>query len=610
MSSDNNIAGLFAVESKTTMEPSVREVRGRFSRGKWLVFCCSAFLGLSFLVLMFYAVAVATDEQRAFSFRSFLGLTSGFESVVTYDAVQPTLAASPLNQSSGSGSSTANLFEFVLALNSLPRQATSISTDAVATASVKISPIHQPVKVEKKVTIALLATSSNVVEAHVALALPPSVPTPAPAPNPTPSFAPTQAVGVTPPPTPPAPTPSVIYTPVPAPTPTPTPTPTPLAPLPPPIPTPAPLPVVVAPTPVPQPPPPPVPTPAPTPTPAPAPAAPNYGYGISLGDTLPAKSDSQLASIFDDFTALGIGWVRLDISWSDIQYTDNTKYDWSIVDRVIAAASAHNLSVLPVLGYTPAWARAHGCTASHSCPPADYSAFAQFAKEAAKRYAPKGLHTWEVWNEPNNVNFWQPVSASNYAELLKLTSIAIKSVDGGAVIVSGGLSPASTDGRNVAPIDFLEQLYQAGGKQYFDAVGHHPYSFPALASHEASWNAWSQMFATPKSLRSVMVANGDEAKQIWLTEYGAPTGGPGALAEVENYHFDQSPDHVTEDLQSVIMSDAIALNRQYAWTGPMFWYSYIDLGTSQSTVENFFGLLRPDGSKKPAYTTLQTLMKN
>jgi hypothetical protein len=40
----------------------------------------------------------------------------------------------------------------------------------------------------------------------------------------------------------------------------------------------------------------------------------------------------------------------------------------------------------------------------------------------------------------------------------------------------------------------------------------------------------------------------------------------------------------------------------------MFWYSYIDQGTSTSDRENFFGILRADWSKKPAYTTLKTLL--
>jgi hypothetical protein len=66
---------------------------------------------------------------------------------------------------------------------------------------------------------------------------------------------------------------------------------------------------------------------------------------------------------------------------------------------------------------------------------------------------------------------------------------------------------------------------------------------------------------------------------------------------------------VTEALQSVILADAITSYRSFgSWAGPMFFYSYKDLGTDPSTVENFFGVVRSDGSDKPAYATLKNLI--
>ena len=543
-----------------------------FTRAKWFVFICSSsFLVLSFGVLLLYVVSAREDEQRSFPLATYLGLAS----IVNYDAPQEQIT----HVVGISASTTYTFMEFVLLLNNVPRQAGEIIIESIADSTREEVPSRESAPKEKsKVNSVEPTTTVSSFES--------------------PKLITARVEPLAPATTPPAavvqqdPIPAQASTPTPMPTPIPTPTPSP---------TPSPA---SSPTPLPLPP------PAPVSPLSPSPQSLNYGYGISMGDTLPAKSDEQLNKIFDDFVALGIGWVRMDISWSDIQNAGSTVYDWPLVDRVVAAATLRNIQILAVIGYAPMWARASGCSTEVNCPPTDPAKFAAFAKEAAKHYGPKGIHSWEVWNEPNIVNFWQPVSAAGYAELLKQTSVAIKSVDSSAVIITGGLSPAATNGTNLAPIDFLEQLYKLGVGKYFDAVGDHPYSFPAPASYEASWNAWSQMSATPKSLRSVMVANGDSAKSIWLTEYGAPTGGPGALAEVGNYHFDLSPDHVTEELQSFIMGDAIVMNRQYTWTGPMFWYSYLDHGTSQNTVENFFGIIRTDGSKKPSYSTLQTLIKN
>ncbi len=87
-------------------------------------------------------------------------------------------------------------------------------------------------------------------------------------------------------------------------------------------------------------------------------------------------------------------------------------------------------------------------------------------------------------------------------------------------------------------------------------------------------------------MRSVMQANGDGAKKIWGTEFGAPTNGPNG---------------VTEASQAQAITKAYALWKSYDWAGPLFTYQGRDYGTDPSNRENFFGLLRHDFSQKPAY---------
>ncbi|HWA64733.1 MAG TPA: hypothetical protein VG866_02705, partial [Candidatus Paceibacterota bacterium] len=166
----------------------------------------------------------------------------------------------------------------------------------------------------------------------------------------------------------------------------------------------------------------------------------------------------------------------------------------------------------------------------------------------------------------------------------------------------------ATQNGDIAPIDFLSELYQDGGKIFFDGVGFHPYSYPALPSYTQAWNAWSQMNDTNPSLRGIMSANGDSSKKIWLTEFGAPTNGPGITASVDDARLYQSPDHVTEDLQAKMVTDAARLAQGYSWAGPLFFFTYKDTGTASNSIENFFGLVRYDGSKKPAYDALEQVL--
>jgi polysaccharide biosynthesis protein PslG len=333
-----------------------------------------------------------------------------------------------------------------------------------------------------------------------------------------------------------------------------------------------------------------------------------YSFGFAVGETLSVLSENELAKRLDFMAELGVGWVRADLAWSSIEQKEG-EYYWTNFDRVVRLAGERGIRVLPIITYTPRWARSSECLDSKKCHPRDPAEYAHFAGLAVERYAPRGVRTWEVWNEPNLRIFWNPgADASGYTELLRAAYTAIHAVDPGATVISGGLAPTATGGGNIAPREYLEQMYAEGAQGYFDALGFHPYSFPLSPTHYSKTNAWSQMNETEWSIRSIMQENGDGGKKIWLTEYGAPTGGPGSIADSNNHSLWDIPDHVTEAYQATILREAVTESRTYTWAGPLFWYSYKDLGFDTYTKENFFGIVRADGSIKPAFTALESLL--
>lgn len=338
-------------------------------------------------------------------------------------------------------------------------------------------------------------------------------------------------------------------------------------------------------------------------------ATPN-NFGLSVGTTLYGLPSKELAHRLDDMKSLGISWLRLDFDWNHIQPDGPTRYNWSETDTVISAAQARNLQLLPIITYTAPWARHSDCRDSPVCRPADPTQFATFARAAASRYASRGIHHWEIWNEPNMTIFWQTQpNAAHYTALLRATYTQIKSADKSATVLLGGL--ASIDHADGVPqLEYLNAVYAAGGKGYFDAVAYHPYSFPVPASYKAIWNAWSKMDFTSPSVRSIMRANGDSSKKIWITEYGAPTNGPGPIATTTNYNLTKTPDHVNEALQAAMVTDMVRSVKAAPWIAAAFWYSYKDEGTDANNTENFYGLLRANGSAKPAYTTLKRELDN
>ncbi len=326
-----------------------------------------------------------------------------------------------------------------------------------------------------------------------------------------------------------------------------------------------------------------------------------HSYGIAAGGSLGDLNDSQLDQRMADIAASGAKWIRFDFNWSLIQPDNASDYNWGPYDKLVALAQKHGLYILGILDFTPAWARGNACNDSDKCPPADNKVFANFAKTISGRYLNRGLHYWEVWNEPNSPQFWAPTAdPAGYTRLLRETYAGLHAVDKNAYVITAGLSPQETNDKSYSPIDFLRAMYQAGAKGSFDAVADHPYTFPISPKTNVP-HAWTQMADPKNSLHAVMSANGDQNKKIWITEYGSPTGGPGPLSTLSSPNLDQHPYKVDDALQAKLLGDAIDLYKSYNWVGPFMYYSYQDAGTTQDTNENFFGLVRADGSKKPAY---------
>ena len=315
--------------------------------------------------------------------------------------------------------------------------------------------------------------------------------------------------------------------------------------------------------------------------------------GIATGGDTQNLPLVELERELDLIAAAGAGWVRVDINWAQIQAGGPASYEWAATDRVIAAARARGLRVLGVIVYTPAWARPAGTAATYRPDPGRYAAF---AARAVRRYSPAVRH-WEIWNEPNVRAFWTPKpNAQAYVRVLRAAYAKMRQADPRAKVLTGGTAPAVSDGTDIAPVDWLERLYRHGARGSFTAVAHHPYCWPALPGEALSWSAWYQIRGTNRSLRSVMKDNDDAGKRIWLTEFGAPTGGPPGS-------------FVSEAAQAQMIKRAHEKWGKQVWMGPLFVYEARDHGSDFSTREDFFGLLRRDFTPKPAYWAFSTMAR-
>ncbi|MFI5843975.1 cellulase family glycosylhydrolase [Catenuloplanes sp. NPDC051500] len=306
-------------------------------------------------------------------------------------------------------------------------------------------------------------------------------------------------------------------------------------------------------------------------SPSPPPPARDERAGVAIPGIRLLYADP--APDLDRVAALGVGWVRFDAAWSEIEIARGA-FDWTRLDRGVAAAHDRGLSVLLILGTTARWARPPGAEWHHGpATPEQRAGFASFASRAATRYRGR-VAAWEIWNEPNLPIAWSPApDPEAYHALLAEAYPAIHAAAPGAVVLSGGTGGGPT---GMATLDWYRALYDLGLRGVCDAVAVHPYpDAPDPDSGE---------MAAARRVRTLMNERGDAGKPLWGTETGAPTGG--------------SPS-IDERAQATLLRALYLLWRELPGAGPLLYYTLRDFGGTDR--EAHFGLLRADGVEKLAY---------
>jgi hypothetical protein len=134
-------------------------------------------------------------------------------------------------------------------------------------------------------------------------------------------------------------------------------------------------------------------------------------------------------------------------------------------------------------------------------------------------------------------------------------------------------------------------LYKLGAAPYFDIGNIHPYQDWRLSA--STGNPVTGHMALLDDVRAIMDANGDATVPLWGTEWGAPTSGQYGTPEAG---------------QATIYS-ATTRDYFYATAGPgskLFGYFLRDRAAccSTSSHSSYWGVIRFDGTHKPAYKVI------
>lgn len=286
----------------------------------------------------------------------------------------------------------------------------------------------------------------------------------------------------------------------------------------------------------------------------------NVNLLFNGGHVRRAEIDAQLQAL----RSTGATIARSDALWELSEPAPPAggrhRYDWRFDDQIAGSLAAHRLRWLPIIDYSPPWARSIPGL-DHS-PPGSDAAYAAYAAAVAARYGPGGTF-WrehpglpavpvaqlEIWNEPDSALFWNPrPDPGRYARLYLAARDAIHAADPSAVVLVGGLTDAS---------GFLPAMVSADPavRRAIDAVAIHPYAAAPPA-----------VLARVAQARRTLDGLGLASVALYVTEFGWTTSPRGAL--------DWAPDrlrpgYIQATLEALARSGCgLAAATLYTWFSP------------------------------------------
>ena len=228
----------------------------------------------------------------------------------------------------------------------------------------------------------------------------------------------------------------------------------------------------------------------------------------------------------------GLGWVKQQFPWEEIEpvqkgefYDGRTRRSsWEKYDRIVDLCEEYGLQIIARLDRPPDWTREDNTYKER--PPDDFEDYGDFVFAFVDRYRGRIKYV-QIWNEPNIFPEWgnRPVDPAEYVNLLRVAYERAKEADPNVYVLSAPLAitlgqehPEPGKWISMNEIEFVEEMYKVGAKDYFDILSANAFglgSAPEEAAQPRVLNFQRVLF-----LREVMERHGDSGTPIWFNEYG------------------------------------------------------------------------------------------
>ncbi|MFN0074267.1 MAG: hypothetical protein ACKVVP_22530 [Chloroflexota bacterium] len=301
----------------------------------------------------------------------------------------------------------------------------------------------------------------------------------------------------------------------------------------------------------------------------------------------------------DQADTAGAGWSRVVFWWSELQKSGTSEFDLFATDHdaYFNSEVGRGRELAGVILNTPRWASTDG--SSNGVPKNLYLPFdhpdnhwGQFTGQLAEHYKGR-IDTWIIWNEVDiqrgQWSTWNGTTA-DYVQLLKVAYRSMKAANPRAKVLPFGAAWWYDSGATVSRmLDLIVADPEARRYNgYMDAANLHLYSRSNDIPRMVGW------------YRDQLQARGLE-KPIWVGETNAvPYDDPHWRTSKENFRasLDEQASYIVQAFATYV-----ALGVQKASVNRMTDGTDFDAGGEP------FGMLRNDGSPRPALTAFQVVTR-
>ena len=305
----------------------------------------------------------------------------------------------------------------------------------------------------------------------------------------------------------------------------------------------------------------------------------------------------------DTMNQLGVSWVRAFVRWDQIEPGGPGRWmpdALANLDELTAASQLRGTKVVAVVTGAPQWA--NGSTDPY-VPPRDPADFRRFMNSLAARTRGR-VAAWEIWNEPDEREFWHgQIGPQYYAPLLKAAYAGITAADPSALVLA-----APSTGNNY---EFLEGLYANGAGDSFSGVAVHTDTACLITPPDSYYRdpggrIGRFSFLGFREIHDVLARNGHAERPIIMTELGWSATktrcSRGAWAG-------KKAAGVTEAQQAANLKLAYHCLSYYPYVRAALWFSLKDTSAVDGELSRY-GLQRFDGSRRPAFDALASIAKS